>query len=333
VTRRLFGPAILLALCSAGMRAGPSEFGEGAVALAGATVIDGTGAAGGHGMEGRGRFPYRFLVVTFFWAWTLWLPLVLASFRIIPLGKEFVAKVWLPVTLLAGFGPALGALYSLRTLNGKGAILRHLRGTLDLRLGWKAWIIPIIVLGGSTYAVYMLPERWVGPRPATGLPLWFLPLFLLAMVVLGGGQEELGWRGYILDPMEDRLGPSLGNLVLGVVWAVWHLPLFFIPYTCQASMPFAGFMLLMTGWSCFFSWVRQSSGKRVFSGLYAHGVANTFGSMFPTIVMATDASRDRFWIWVSLNFAIGLGTMAIRSLKSNGTYWGPHNIATHLGWN
>jgi CAAX protease family protein len=264
-------------------------------------------------MEGQGRFPYRFFAFTFFFAWMLWLPLVLASVGIIPLGKEFVAKWWLPVTLLAGFAPALGALYSLRTLNGKGAILQHLRGLLDLRLGWKAWIVPIIVLGGSSYAVYMLPERWVGPSPATSFSAWFLPFFLLAMVVLGGGQEELGWRGYILDPIEDRLGPLLGNLVLGVVWAVWHLPLFFIPNSSQASMPFAGFVLLMTGWSCFFSWVRQSSGKRVLSGLYAHGVANTFGSLFPMI----DASRDRFWIWVSLNFAIGLGTIAVRSLKSN----------------
>ena len=250
----------------------------------------------------------------------IWLPLVLASFGIIPLGKELVTKLWLPLTLLAGFGPALGALYSLRTLNGKGAALRHLRGILDLRLGWKAWIFPIIVLGGSSYAVHMLPERWVGPRLGIGLPnLWFLPLFFLAMVFLGGGQEEIGWRGYILDPIEDRLGPLLGNLVLGVVWAVWHLPLFFIPNTSQAYMPFAGFVLLMIGWSCFFSWVRQSSGKRVFSGLYAHGVANAFGSTFPTIVMARGASRDRFWIWASLNFAIGLGAMAIRSLKSDRT--------------
>ncbi|MGP8175599.1 MAG: lysostaphin resistance A-like protein [Terracidiphilus sp.] len=268
-------------------------------------------------MERESRFPYRFFVITFLWSWMIWLPLVLASFNILPMGKEFVTKLWLPATLLAAFGPALGALYSLRTLNGKGAMLRHLRGILDLRMGWKAWILPIIVLGGCSYATFLLPERWAGPRPGINLPsLWFLPLSFLAMLILGGGQEELGWRGYILDPIEERLGPWLGNLVLGVVWAVWHLPLFFIPDTSQASMPFAGFVLLMTGWSCIFSWVRQASGKRVFSGIYAHGVADTFGSLFPTIAMATDASRTRFWIWVSLNFAIGLGALAIRSLKS-----------------
>jgi hypothetical protein len=187
-------------------------------------------------------------------------------------------------------------------------------------MGWKAWILPIVALGGCSYATFILPERWAGPRPSMGLPsLWFLPLSFLAMVLVGGGQEELGWRGYILDPIENRLGPWLGNLVLGIVWAVWHLPLFFIPYTSQASMPFAGFAILMTGWSFFFSWVRHASQKRVFSGLYAHGVADTFGSLFPTFTMASDPSRVRFWIWVSLNLAIGLGAMAVRSFKRSRT--------------
>ena len=53
------------------------------------------------------------------------------------------------------------------------------------------------------------------------------------MIFLGGGQEELGWRGYILDRLEERLGPWLGNLVLAVIWAVWHVPLIFIPGTSQ----------------------------------------------------------------------------------------------------
>ena len=47
-----------------------------------------------------------------------------------------------------------------------------------------------------------------------------------------------------MDKMEDRLGPWLGNLVLGVIWAVWHLPLFFIPGTTQSHMNFLAFMLI-----------------------------------------------------------------------------------------
>ena len=85
------------------------------------------------------------------------------------------------------------------------------------------------------------------------------------MIFFGGGQEELGWRGYILDPLEERLGPWLGNLVLAVVWAVWHVPLFFIPGTSQIFVPFAGFTLVLVGYSYFFAAVRQAAGKRTMS--------------------------------------------------------------------
>jgi membrane protease YdiL (CAAX protease family) len=143
--------------------------------------------------------------------------------------------------------------------------------------------------------------------------VWVFPPYALIMILVGGGQEELGWRGYILDPLEERLGPWLGNLVLGVVWAVWHLPLFFIPGTSQVFMSFPGFILLMVGYSWFFAWVRQASGKLTMAGLIAHGMSNAFVPLFPTLVMVEGAAQPRYWIWISLTFVIGLVTMIIRS--------------------
>ncbi|MCK7499677.1 MAG: CPBP family intramembrane metalloprotease [Comamonadaceae bacterium] len=129
---------------------------------------------------------------------------------------------------LGAFGPAAGALYGLRTLQGKGAIRHYLRGLLDLHFGWQAWLLPILVLGGSTWLAWVLPELWGAPRLNTLLPsLWVFPPYVLIMILLGGGQEELGWRGYILDPLEERLGPWLGNLVLGVAWACLAYPAIF----------------------------------------------------------------------------------------------------------
>lgn len=271
----------------------------------------------GSRIEGRGKFPYRFFVVTFIWSWLLWLPLVLACVGVLPLGTDFATKMSTPITLLAAFGPAIGALYSLRTLNGRGAASRHLRGVMDLRLGWQAWIVPILLLGGSTFVAWILPELWGAPRLGAFLPsLPGLPLYFLLMVLIGGGQEELGWRGYILDPMEERLGPWLGNLVLGVIWGIWHLPLFFIPFTGQANMHFGGFVILTIGWSWIFAWVRYASGKRTLAGPYAHGLANAFTSVFPTIAMAEGAPQTRFWIWVSLTFVVGMSTVLFRSLKN-----------------
>ncbi len=263
------------------------------------------------------KFPYQFFVVTFIWSWLIWLPLVLAGAGILPLGKDLQSALSVPLIGLGAFGPAAGAFYCLRTLQGKGAIRNYLRGLLDLRFGWKAWLVPILVLGGSTWLAWVLPELWGVPRLNMFLPsIWVFPPYILIMIFLGGGQEELGWRGYILDPLEEKLGPWLGNLVLGLVWACWHIPLFVIPPASQSFMPFAGFVLLMVGYSWFFAWVRQASGKRTMAGLVAHGLSNAFVPLFPTIVMVRGAEQPRFWIWASLTFIIGLVTMVIRSRKT-----------------
>lgn len=268
-------------------------------------------------MKRQQKFPYMFFVVTFVWSWIIWIPLVLAGSNILPIGKDLVSALSLPMSILAAFGPAVGAFYCIRTLHGKDALHKYLRSLMDFHLGWEAWLIPIIILGLSTWLAWMLPELWGEPRLDMLLPsLWVFPPYLLIMIFLGGGQEELGWRGYILDIIEDRLGIFQGNLVLGLIWAVWHLPLFFIPGTSQNYMPFTGFILLTIGYSWIFSWVRQLSGKRTLSGLIVHGWANAFIPLFPTIIMSNGTTQSRFWIWVCLTFTIGLITIIVRSKKT-----------------
>ncbi len=266
-------------------------------------------------MESQTRFPYRFFVVTFLWSWMIWLPLVLAGLNIIHVDQEFLAKANMPALILAAFGPAIGALYSLRTLNGKGAVGKYLRGVLDLRIGWKVWLAPLVLIAGSTCAAWALPELWGATHLGIRVFLLASPVNLLIIALFAGSQEELGWRGYILDPLEKRFGQWLGSLVLGVIWAVWHLPLFFIPGSGQGAIPWPGFLLLTTGYSLFFSCIREASGKRTFSGIYAHGLINVFGSVFPLIGPSTP--QVRYWLWSTFAFAIGFTTMSIRTSKAS----------------
>lgn len=265
-------------------------------------------------MNQQEPFPYRFFLITFVWSWLIWLPMVLATSGVLPLDKNLMNALALPVSMLAAFGPAVATFICLKTLHARGAVRRYLRSLLDLRLGWQAWFVPILVLGGSTWLAWILPELWGEPRLEMLLPsVWLFLPYVLIMILLGGGQEELGWRGYILDPIEARLGAWLGNLVLGVIWAVWHLPLFFIQGTSQTFMPFAGFVLLLVGYSWFYAWVRQSSGRRTWAVVIAHGWSNAFIPLFPTVVMVVGAAQPRYWIWVTLTFLIGFLTMALRS--------------------
>ena len=67
-------------------------------------------------IEKQARFPYRFFVVTFVWSWLCWLPLVLASVGILPIGKDLLSALTVPVSLVGTFGPAAGTFYCLKTL-------------------------------------------------------------------------------------------------------------------------------------------------------------------------------------------------------------------------
>jgi len=255
--------------------------------------------------------------ITFAWSWILWLPLVLCGFGIIPLSKEMLSALSIPAIGIGAFGPAVGALCSLRTTKGKGAIRTYLKSFLSLKFGWKAWIAIFIALGASTAVAWIIPEFFGEARLSTLLPSYFIfPLYWLLMVFVGGGQEEIGWRGYILPFLENKFGRWLGSGILGLIWAFWHLPLWFIPGVSQTYMNFGGFIMLMLGYSLFYSWVREASGKRPLAGMIAHGTANAFVPLFPVVVLSVNAVQVRYWIWVSLTLAIGIVFLLISTMKT-----------------
>ncbi len=262
------------------------------------------------------RFPFRFFLMTFMWSWIIWTPLILASLKIIPVSEKILSILTIPVIMIGVYGPLAGALFALHKENGKGSAKKYLRSFLDFRLGWKAYIFPILIFGGSTFIAWFSPELFGEERLPMLLPsVWTFIPYLLIMILLGGGQEEFGWRGYALPILESKFGIWFANIILGIIHAFWHLPLWFITGTSQTYMNFGGFILLIVGYSFILSWIRKISGNRPFSGLYAHGLANAFIPLMPTLIMQKNVPQPHFWIWVSLTFIIGIIITFMRDKK------------------
>ncbi len=264
-------------------------------------------------MKNKANFPIRFFLITFIWSWILWTPLVLGSLNILPVSDNLLSILKFPAIMLGAFGPLAGALAALRKEKGKGSSGKYLRRFLDFNLGWRAYVFPIIIFGGSTFIAWFFPEILGENRLAMLLPSgWVYIPCLIFMIFLGGGQEEFGWRGYALPILEGKFGIWFANIILGVIWSFWHIPLWFISGTSQTYMNFGGFILLMTGYSFIFSWIRKISGNRPFSGLYAHGLANSLISIMPTLNLQKDVSQAPFWIWVTSTLVIGMLITALR---------------------
>jgi membrane protease YdiL (CAAX protease family) len=258
-------------------------------------------------MNDKVRFPYRFFVIAFIWSWIIWAPLVLGSLKIIAIPDNLMSILTIPVIMLGVFGPMVGALSALYQEQGKGSSKKYLRSFLDFHLGWKTYIFSIIIFGVSTFIAWFLPELFGEKRLPMLLPsIWLFIPYLIMMILLGGGQEELGWRGYALSILENKFGICLANLILGLIWACWHLPLFLINGASQSYMNFGGFILLIVGYAFILSWFREMSGNRPFSGMFVHGLFNAFIPLMPAIVMQKNVPQPRFWTWVILTFLIGI---------------------------
>lgn len=70
---------------------------------------------------------------------------------------------------------------------------------------------------------------------------YLLPLFILNLL-MGPLGEELGWRGFLLPSIKVNYGWLMGALIVGVIWAVWHAPLWFVD-SPQSKIPFWAFFI------------------------------------------------------------------------------------------
>ena len=152
--------------------------------------------------------------------------------------------------MIAGsFAPFLASgLAVWRDSGAKAALRFYLRG-FDLRMGWLVFAVSVLLLpllGVATAATFAaLAGR------AFNLQMGWseLPVAYFWLLILGGPlAEEFGWS-YLSDRLDEQFPAISSTLLLGVIWAVWHLPLFFLAVPCldQTFIPFPVFLAFAVG--------------------------------------------------------------------------------------
>ena len=120
----------------------------------------------------------------------------------------------------------------------------------------------------------------------------FIPGLLVLVLLIGGPLgEEPGWRGYAVPILQRRFGPVTGALVLGLVWAVWHLPLRLIPGTPQAQLPLLLVVVQTVAVSLILAWILRSTGGSLLLVVLTHASINTWAG--PLRVLPVDAGSVR----------------------------------------
>lgn len=191
-----------------------------------------------------------------------------------------------PLFLLGGAGPFIAAVV-LTQFRETAATRRDfwIRAFDPRRLRWPWWTAALLLHPAAVALAFAADIALGGTLPAldtdASSPSAVLTL-LFFVFWFGPLPEELGWRGFALDRLQDRLTALQASLVLGSVWALWHVPLFFVPGTYQESLEFGSirscvFLLSMVPLSVLMTWVYNNTARSTLSAVLIHYSGNLCG--------------------------------------------------------
>jgi membrane protease YdiL (CAAX protease family) len=176
--------------------------------------------------------------------------------------------------LLGAITPSLVALALTARADGReggGALLRRI---LHWRVGVRWYVFAVGYMVTIKLAAVLLHRAATGAWPRFGdTSLYLMAAAILVSTWVQAG-EEIGWRGYALPRMAARLGLARASILLGAIWAVWHLPLFFIPGTDTSGQSFPVFLLQVTALSVAMAWLYWKTDGSLLLTMVMHAAVN-----------------------------------------------------------
>jgi membrane protease YdiL (CAAX protease family) len=167
-------------------------------------------------------------------------------------------------------------------------------------------LIAVLPLPGAL-SVFRMPALSFWPT--------YLLIYLLFLIFEGPLGEEPGWRGFALPRLQQRSGPLVGTLLLGVLWGLWHLPLFFIPGTDWYALSVVGtgfmghlvplgvFVIWTIALAITFTWIFNNTRGSLLLAMLLHASINVapfvlLPALFPSPSVSTLFGLSWILVWV-----------------------------------
>lgn len=224
-----------------------------------------------------------FLAIAFGVSWLCWIPAALSV--------EGFSSSWVRWLSYAGaLGPAVaGVALTYRTHDEKARGDYWARVTDFSRIRRRWWIPILFLYPLATLFALLFDTAVTGVGPNVQMARRVLsepssiPVFMTWILLLGPLPEELGWRGYALDQLQRNWSALTSSLILGVIWAVWHLPLFFVKGSYQqhlgfGSLSFWSYNVTIVALSVLLTWIYNNNARSILAAILFHFVLNLTGS-------------------------------------------------------
>jgi membrane protease YdiL (CAAX protease family) len=140
-----------------------------------------------------------------------------------------------------------------------------------------------------------------GLASVLGLGPGYVPSYLGSFVlvtILGGPLfEEPGWRGFALPRLQPLHGPLVGTLILGLLWALWHLPEFLVPSWAESSggsgfLDIVKFVVIAITFAIVTTWVFNNTRGSVFMAILVHASIDTFSLPLGVLFSPSDLANS-----------------------------------------
>ena len=182
------------------------------------------------------------------------------------------------VLTLAAWGPIIAAFLVTASTEGKAGVRALWRRFWNRNMSIKWLLVTLLILPALqlvTNLVTRLLDGQAYPVFFTYNPPWSIITAFIMAFVFNGMFEEFGWRGYVLPRFQAKWNALASSLILGVIWAAWHVGQWFTPGSHLYNRNFwlwgLGTILL----SIMMTWIFNNTKGSVMAASLFHGVINT----------------------------------------------------------
>lgn len=207
---------------------------------------------------------YTFSIMSVCWALC-----IMCSLNGISLKDNYL--LYIPY-LLGGLSPTIASFISLKKSNNILNFKDWSKNIFDFRHNIYSYLTVIIL------SVILISSQCFICGYEKGAPL-FVVIFMIPMMIIGGGLEEAGWR-YILQPeLEKKFSFTLSTIITAVIWWIWHLPLFFIQGVFQYGQDFFVFGINVLGLAFALASIRKNTNS-VWLCILFHSLINSLNGVY-----------------------------------------------------
>ena len=216
-----------------------------------------------------------FFVLAYAWMWACFIPV---AAQVVP------QPLRVPLTVVGAFGPALAALLITARSAGREGVRRLLDRVLQGPVAARWILFAVLYMAAIKLTAAVIHRLALGSWPAFGRDPWLLIPVAIAFSTPFQVGEELGWRGVALPRLATRMGLRAASLVLGAIWAIWHLPQFFIAEGDSYGQSFWVFCLGVIAISVIMAWLFAHVNGSLWPLMLFHSAINNSKDVVPSPV-------------------------------------------------